>query len=177
MNISRLIALLSLTLALACGGSTPPVEEPAPEPVAEPEPAPEPEPEPVVAEPEDVHIEGDHLTIDRAIHFETDSDVILGDSFELLDHVATMLQIHEQDVAHLRIIGHTDAAGGHDHNQDLSERRAAAVVRALQERNVPTQLEASGVGETEPVCSEDTDDCHERNRRVEFLIVVDNPAG
>lgn len=157
--------------AIGCGGS--PAQEPTtPEPAVQ-EPAPEPTPEPVAeVDPEDVHIEGDHITIDRHINFESDSDVILADSNELLDHIALLLS-HHTEIAHLRIIGHTDAAGGHDHNQDLSERRAAAVVSALQGRGVTAQLESSGAGETEPVCSEDTDECHAANRRVEFLIVVD----
>lgn len=157
---------------------------------AKDEPQPEPEPEPtagtetaVVAdtpeeawtEPTDVHIEGDHITIDRKIHFESDSDVIMADSNDLLDHIADVVN-HHAEIHHLKIIGHTDASGGHAHNQDLSERRAAAVMAALQQRGVQIDLRSSGVGETEPVCEDDTDECHEQNRRVEFLIVSDEDA-
>ncbi len=148
-----------------------PKEEPAP-----PEPAPEPvaaepvaEPEPAPEDPPDVHIEGDHLTIDTKIMFEFDKDTILADSNEILDHIAATLKNHSE-IAVLHIVGHTDVAGGHDHNQDLSERRAAAVVAALRERGVEQTVDSRGVGETEPVCEEDTDDCHEKNRRVEFIV-------
>lgn len=163
--------LLVLGLAgFACGGSQQPETTVEPEP----EPQPQPDPEPVAApDPTDVHIEGDHLTIDRHINFATDSDEILADSFELLDHIATMIKNHEDEIGHLKIIGHTDTDGGHDHNMDLSNRRAAAVESALRERGVEIQLEHDGVGETEPLCEEDTDECHASNRRVEFLIVVD----
>ena len=166
----------SLLLALAgfaCGGSqqSSTVAEPEPEPEPETEVVAEAEPEPE-ADPTDVHIEGDHITIDRHINFASDSDEILADSNDLLDHIALLLN-HHPEVAHLRIIGHTDAAGGHDHNLDLSNRRAAAVENALRERGVTATLEHSGVGESEPVCEEDTDECHAQNRRVEFLIVVD----
>lgn len=126
-----------------------------------------------VEDPSDVHIEGDHLVIDGHINFETDSDVILEDSNVLLDHIAQLINNHQDEIRHLKIIGHTDAAGGHDHNQELSERRAAAVEQALRDRGVSAELEHSGVGETEPICQEDTDDCHSQNRRVELLIITD----
>lgn len=129
----------------------------------------------VEADPDDVHIVGDHLTIDRHIHFAHDSDEILEDSFELIDHIALLLS-HHPEIAHIKIIGHTDVAGGHAHNVELSNRRAAAVEQALRARGVTIELEHDGVGESEPVCEEDTDECHARNRRVEFLILPPTAA-
>jgi len=120
--------------------------------------------------PDDVRVEGDRITIDRHIHFELDSDVILTDSSELLDHIADTIQ-HHPEIPALQIVGHTDAAGGPAHNQDLSERRAAAVAGALEARGVTIPLEAIGKGESEPLCQDDTEACHAQNRRVEFLIV------
>ncbi len=165
----------ALFVALGCGSSTPAEETtPATTPVDHVEPAPlVAETTEVEADPDDVHIVGDHIEIDRHINFETDSDVILADSHDLLDHIALFISHHEDEIAHLSIIGHTDAAGGHQHNQDLSERRAHSVLNALQERGVSIELDSHGVGETEPVCEEDTDDCHAQNRRVEFLIVTE----
>lgn len=173
--LNRKISLASLVtvtaLLAACGGprrSTMTVTDPPPAD----------EPAPVVeADPEDVHIEGDHVTIDGHINFELDSDSILDDSSELLDHIALLLSHHGDEIQHLRVIGHTDAAGGHEHNQELSERRAAAVETALRERGVSVELEHSGVGETVPLCEEDTDECHASNRRVEFLIVSETGGG
>ncbi len=129
--------------------------------------------EPAAAEPQDVRLEGDHLQIDRHINFATDSDEILADSNDLLDHIAAFINSHRAQIGHLRIIGHTDAAGGAEANQALSERRAAAVAQALSSRGVTIQLEHSGVGETQHLCNEDTDACHAQNRRVEFLVVAD----
>jgi OOP family OmpA-OmpF porin len=120
--------------------------------------------------PPDVHVQGDRITIDRHIHFELDSDVILAESNELLDHIADTIQ-HHPEITALQIVGHTDAAGGTAHNQDLSERRAAAVAGALEARGVTIALEAIGKGESEPLCQDDTEACHAQNRRVEFLIV------
>jgi peptidoglycan-associated lipoprotein len=150
---------------VACKPSAPPAEPPA-EPVA----APEPEPAPAaVADPDDVHIEGDHLTIDRHINFAFDKSEILADSFDLLDHVAQLLKNHPE-ITTLHVIGHTDSAGGAEHNQKLSEARANAVVEALRARGVTQNIDAAGKGESEHLCSEDTEECHAKNRRVEFVI-------
>lgn len=131
-------------------------------------------PVPSVAEldPDDVHIEGDHITIDGHINFASDSDGILEDSNELLDHIALLISHHPEEVTGLKIIGHTDESGDHDHNVDLSNRRAAAVEQALIARGVTIPLQHEGAGEERPLCTEDTDDCHARNRRVELLIVA-----
>ena len=133
-------------------------------------PSPEPAPTtPARADPADVHIEGDHLTIDRKIHFAHDSDEILDDSTEILDHIAEALKNHNR-------VGQGSRRRPHRferrrcHNKDLSERRAAAVVTALRERGVEQEIDSKGAGETELACTEDTDECHEQNRRVEFIV-------
>ncbi len=145
--------------------TTPPVEQPV---VAEPEPEPEPEAA-GPTDPDDVHIEGDHLVIDRHINFALNSHEILEDSFDLLDHMAQLLKNHPE-ITTLHVIGHTDAAGSADYNLKLSDKRAASVVEALRQRGITQNIDSKGKGKSEPVCKEDTDECHEKNRRVEFLI-------
>ena len=120
--------------------------------------------------PEDVRVVDDHIVIDNHINFELDSDVILPSSSLLLDNIADVI-VHHPHIQSLRVIGHTDAAGGPAHNQDLSERRAASVVVALRQRGINITLDSVGRGERERLCTEDTPECHARNRRVEFLIV------
>jgi OOP family OmpA-OmpF porin len=122
-------------------------------------------------DPTDVHMEGDHVTIDEHIRFAVNSDEILDESSTILDHLAQFIANHQADFASLRIIGHADSQGDRDHNQRLSERRANAVRAALQERGIDLRLDASGRGIDERLCSEETEECHERNRRVEFVIV------
>lgn len=164
---SRISWMLCLVGAIvACKPAAPATapSEPTPAPAAEPAPAPA-----AVADPEDVHIEGDHLVIDRHINFAVDRHEILEDSFELLDHVATLLKNHSE-IAKLHVIGHTDSAGGPEHNQKLSEARANAVVEALRSRGATQTLDAAGKGESQHLCSEDTEACHQKNRRVEFVI-------
>ncbi|MDC0721395.1 OmpA family protein [Nannocystis bainbridge] len=162
-----ILSILCLVSAgLACKPAIPAEPPPEPATVAEDEPAPAPT---AVVDPSDVHIEGDHLVIDRHINFAFDKSEILADSFDLLDHVAQLLKNHPE-IAKLHIIGHTDSAGGADHNQKLSDARAKAVLEALRSRGATQTMDAVGKGESQHLCSEDTEDCHQKNRRVEFLI-------
>lgn len=162
--MSRFIPILGFAAIVACKQSAP--AAPPSEPVETP---PAPEPTTAVADPSDVHIEGDHLVIDRFIHFAFDSHEILDDSFDLLDHIAQLLKNHTE-IATLHVIGHTDSSGTPDYNMDLSQRRANAVVEALRSRGVTQNMDAAGKGMTQHLCTEDTEACHEKNRRVEFVI-------
>ncbi|MDO5655221.1 MAG: OmpA family protein [Flavobacteriaceae bacterium] len=68
------------------------------------------------------------------------------------------------------IDGHTDVRGADAYNDKLSQQRAQAVKDALvQEGADPNKLIVRGMGERFPVCNEDTEECHQLNRRVEIL--------
>ena len=120
-------------------------------------------------DPPTVHFTGDYMTIDDRIYFDHDLATIQDKSNSILDHIAQALNNHKEIEA-VHIIGHTDTEGEVDHNQDLSERRAAAVLAALKDRNVAQSLTSEGKGETMPVCTEETEECHAKNRRVEFRV-------
>ncbi|MGD9814305.1 MAG: OmpA family protein [Hyphomonadaceae bacterium] len=69
------------------------------------------------------------------------------------------------------IIGHADALGSDEYNQDLSERRARSVTAGLIHFGVPVRrISASGMGEFEPVASNATEWGRARNRRVEIRV-------
>ena len=111
------------------------------------------------------------LEILDKIYFETDKDEIKPVSFPLLDAIAATIKGNPQ-IQLIEIQGHADERGDDAHNLDLTERRAAAVKRALYERNVePGRLKSHGYGETKPVCTEHNEDCWSRNRRSEFIIL------
>jgi peptidoglycan-associated lipoprotein len=165
MNSRFPLILCLAIMGLACKPATP--AAPPSEPVEAP--APGAEAPTAVADPEDVRIEGDHLVIDRHINFAFDSHEILEDSFELLDHVATLLKNHPE-ITKLHVIGHTDSTGSAAHNQELSAKRANSVMEALRSRGATQQIDAAGKGMTQHLCQEDTEACHEKNRRVEFVI-------
>ncbi|TFH39842.1 MAG: OmpA family protein, partial [ANME-2 cluster archaeon] len=67
--------------------------------------------------------------------------------------------------------GHTDSDGSDQYNQDLSERRAKSVSDYAMLQGVnSSRLSIIGLGETEPVASNDTDYGKSQNRRVEIAI-------
>lgn len=69
------------------------------------------------------------------------------------------------------IIGHTDATGDEDLNRQLSIDRAAAVKEALLAAGVvDTGIQTSGVGSSDPIGDNSTDEGRAQNRRIEFQI-------
>ena len=103
--------------------------------------------------------------------FDTDQATPRPASRVLLDRAAEALL--RNPTLEVEIQGHTDAAGPDRYNQNLSERRAEAVLWYLQE-NFPAlagpRITARGYGESRPVASNDTEAGRERNRRVEFVV-------
>ena len=74
----------------------------------------------------------------------------------------------------VRVEGFTDSTGTASHNQDLSQRRASAVQRALQEMGVARErVTARGYGHTNPVAANDTAPNRQLNRRVEIVLSDD----
>ena len=67
--------------------------------------------------------------------------------------------------------GHTDSTGSEAYNQELSERRAAAVTNYLIGRGVDaSRVTALGYGEGQPIASNETAAGRLANRRVDLLL-------
>ncbi len=116
-----------------------------------------------------VEIRDNRIYVNKRVHFGHDSDEILPDSFELLDRVAAVIGDHP-DILRVQVQGHTSVDGDEEHNLDLSDRRAAAVAEYLRSHGVSIEITHQGYGETYPVCREETPECAEQNRRVEFFV-------
>ena len=73
----------------------------------------------------------------------------------------------------IEVIGHTDSKGSDDYNQGLSQRRANSVIEYLQGSGVSgSRLNGRGMGESDPIATNDTEDGRSLNRRVEFVITA-----
>jgi outer membrane protein OmpA-like peptidoglycan-associated protein len=103
------------------------------------------------------------------VQFATGSAKILTTSYDLLDQIAQAMREHD-DIASMRIEGHTDNIGGADFNQKLSQQRAEAVTAYLVSKGVDgKKLETRGLGLTQPLAPNDTPAGRAQNRRVEFV--------
>jgi outer membrane protein OmpA-like peptidoglycan-associated protein len=73
------------------------------------------------------------------------------------------------------VVGYTDADGDDDHNQQLSEKRAARVLNHLQQacRWKPYRmLVPTGMAESDPVADNSTEEGKAQNRRVTVNVLV-----
>ena len=87
----------------------------------------------------------------------------------------TLLTFPESRV---QVRAHTDASGAADMNLSLSSRRAEVVVKYLQSRGVhELQLQAVGIGEAQPMDTNNDEVGRRRNRRVDIVTLPDQDAG
>lgn len=113
--------------------------------------------------------EGIALTFDSGILFGFDSATLQADAKTNIKKLADILK--KYPLSNILITGHTDSDGSEQYNQALSERRAKAVADYLKLQGISSsRLSMIGVGETEPVASNNTSDGKALNRRVEIAI-------
>lgn len=110
------------------------------------------------------------VTFDEDAFFSSGSARPRGEAQQLLDIVAENMRRDVPD-AQLTLLGHTDAVGTDALNDQLSLRRAQAVLGALVARQVNAgQLSTVAIGRRQPIAPNLTAEGRARNRRVEFLI-------
>ncbi|MAT51838.1 MAG: hypothetical protein CMK32_11715 [Porticoccaceae bacterium] len=129
---------------------------PAPAPVAEPAPAPAKQAPPEMRT----------ITVKLRVLFEFDKAVVKAIYGDEIQAVANAMKAH--DDIDLVLEGHTDAIGTDTYNQDLSNRRAAAVKAKLVEMYGidPSRVSTVGYGESRPVADNSTSEGRAQNRRV-----------
>jgi outer membrane protein OmpA-like peptidoglycan-associated protein len=103
--------------------------------------------------------------------FEVDSAELKPSAVQHLGELASVLVKYPDD--HIEVVGFTDSSGSAEHNQELSRQRAEAVRKILIQRGIPEkQAMAVGLGESQPVATNDTTAGRARNRRVELRIAM-----
>jgi outer membrane protein OmpA-like peptidoglycan-associated protein len=120
--------------------------------------------------PSRVEITSEQIVIKQRINFATGKDVILPDSFPVLDDVAQAMKDYPK--IKVEIGGHTDNVGDDNQNQKLSKNRADSVFEYLLSKGVAAnRMVTIGYGETRPIDTNRTDEGRLNNRRVEFIII------
>ncbi|MBI2967160.1 MAG: OmpA family protein [Bacteroidetes bacterium] len=110
------------------------------------------------------------------LFFESGKATIRFESTVELERVLKMMK--ENPTVKIEISGHTDSKGSDDYNMNLSQQRAAAVVKYLSDKGIePARIVPKGYGETNPVAPNANPDGSEnpdgmaKNRRIEMKIL------
>lgn len=103
------------------------------------------------------------------VYFDYDAYEIRAEDTRVLEANAEWLRANPDSL--VLIEGHTDERGTSEYNLSLGERRAAAAMSYLLTRGIPARrMVAISYGEERPFCTEPSEGCWARNRRVHFLI-------
>jgi outer membrane protein OmpA-like peptidoglycan-associated protein len=115
---------------------------------------------------------GDLPKVDLCIEFEPNSDRLTAPSKQVLAALAEALKRPELGSNRFAIVGHTDGRGSEQYNQQLSERRAAAVKDYLVRTTgiEESRLVAMGFGKSKPL--NPSDPLAAANRRVEIVNLL-----
>jgi outer membrane protein OmpA-like peptidoglycan-associated protein len=109
------------------------------------------------------------LVMPGNITFATGSATVSPRFSGVLHDVGDVLQTYP--ATYVDVVGHTDNVGSAQFNQQLSERRASSVAAELIGRGVIRErLFVAGMGLTQPIADNSTDEGRAANRRVEIRI-------
>lgn len=104
----------------------------------------------------------------RTISFDFDSSNVSGQFDEMIGCHAKWLMSNPG--ARLTLEGNADERGTREYNLGLGERRGNGVNDMLTAKGASSsQITVVSYGEERPVCTESSDDCWARNRRVELV--------
>lgn len=104
----------------------------------------------------------------RSIFYDYDSDAIK-------DEYRPIIQAHARYLADnagakMLIQGNCDERGSREYNIALGQRRADALKRMMTLLGArESQIETVSLGEEKPRCTDDTESCHQQNRRSDML--------
>jgi outer membrane protein OmpA-like peptidoglycan-associated protein len=113
--------------------------------------------------------EGIKITFDSGILFVTNSSELQSAARANIEKLSRILNKYQD--TNILIEGDTDNEGTEEYNQKLSERRAQAVADYQKGQGVAgSRISTIGLGELNPVASNETAAGRQQNRRVEVAI-------
>jgi len=110
------------------------------------------------------------LNMPGNVTFNSNEAELKPDFYEVLNSVSLVLNEYNRSI--IDIEGHTDSDGSDQSNIDLATRRARSVADYLSSQQVDhRRLKVFGIGEREPIATNQTARGKAQNRRVEIKIV------
>jgi outer membrane protein OmpA-like peptidoglycan-associated protein len=121
-------------------------------------------------------VQPDKLELKERLYFDWNKATLQPESFPVLDEVVQALQDNKS--FKVEVQGHASSEGTNDHNQNLSEDRAEAVLAYLASHGVAKdRLSSKGFAASVPADTNTTAAGRENNRRVEFIVQLKIVSG
>jgi len=115
-------------------------------------------------------------TVSATALFDFDKYALKPAGKEAISGIDEEIKSSDSKVVDINVVGYTDSVGTEEYNQELSVRRANAVKEFMVSEGIdPGIIDVKGMGEADPVASNDTAAGRAENRRVEISVAVDTP--
>lgn len=104
------------------------------------------------------------------VEFDLDGTDVKPEYFDEIGELAALMT--QYPTSRILLEGHTDSTGSASYNQNLSQSRADSVMKVLiQEFNIGSErISTTGMGESQPIADNATDEGRAKNRRVEAIL-------
>lgn len=104
----------------------------------------------------------------KELNFATGSAALTPESRTILKSAAAGIKVNPA-LKEITVTGHTDSQGAAAYNKSLSERRARSVADYLRDQGLSNlKINVVGMGEDNPIATNDTPEGRAENRRVEI---------
>jgi outer membrane protein OmpA-like peptidoglycan-associated protein len=118
----------------------------------------------------------DRIVLEEQVLFDFEFARVRHRAHPVLDAIVRLRSQHPE-WGDIQIEGHCDVRGDAELNAKLSERRARNVMRKLIEWGIPAEVMSyAGFGATRLRDHGTSEEAHQRNRRVEFVVVTRVPV-
>jgi outer membrane protein OmpA-like peptidoglycan-associated protein len=119
--------------------------------------------------PEIRRIERDNFVFEP-VFFDFDKAIIRKEHNDFLNRLTKVVKGHSD--LRVQVTGHTDSDGAHGYNDELSKRRAQAIIQYFKDHGLTEdRLKFQYKGENYPVDTNKTSEGKQRNRRVDFEFI------
>lgn len=106
----------------------------------------------------------------KPVYFDFNRSLIRNDAKDVMKANAKWLKANPK--AKVKIEGNCDERGTVEYNQALGQRRAASAKKYLTDMGISSRrISLISYGKEKPSCTESTEECWQKNRRDNFMVV------
>lgn len=107
-----------------------------------------------------------------SIYFEMNKSLPNALGIKALKTIAKLFLDNNQNNSFIKLYENTDKIGTDEYNYHIGLKRANEVKKILVRNGIPDEkIVTSSYGESNPVCIENTKECHDANRRVDIEVL------